>query len=129
MYLVVKSDPSPSSLLYSYLFIYIFLYKKNVEQTKLDYSTLVNPGAEGVGGDFKLGKLFRGEKRSKETKRRKGGKKKDNRLKNRDMVGKKGKWEAKTDDFVVKIFGEISNWDWERGSCWLSVAWEAALVA
>ena len=95
MYLVVKSDPSPSSLLFSYLFIYIFLYKKNVEQTRLDYSTLVNPGAEGVGGDFKLGKLLRGEKRSKETKRRKGGKKKDNRLKNRDMVGKKGNGKQK----------------------------------
>ena len=29
------------------------------------------------------------------------------------MVDKKGQWEAKKEDFVLKILGSFSNWIWE----------------
>ena len=74
------------------------------------YKVSYSPGAGG-GGELtssSVGKLFKrggkkGRKRGKREERRKGQK----------MVGKKRKWEAKKDDFVVKILGSLSNWAWE----------------
>ena len=49
--------------------------------------------------------------RKKEKRRKRERKKKDNWDQSRGMVGKKGKWEAKKDYFVVKILGSSSNWE------------------
>ena len=68
-------------------------------------------------GSFSRGEVRRGKKgkeKKKEGKRRKtrnkGGKK---RTKNRGMVGKKGRWETKQYNSVVKVLGVFSNWAWE----------------
>ena len=63
------------------------------------------------GNGEKEGK--RGEKRNKEEKKRKKGRKKTKGKLNRGMVGQKGEWEAKKDDFVVNVSGSFSNWAWE----------------